>query len=217
MRVCVAIALLLMLAAPARAEAPPRNPVLILPGFFMPEVSYGPLKRALRRAGYTDVTVLEGWPWFGSIPDYARQARREADRALARTGAAKIEIVSHSMGGLVGRYLIQELGYEPKVAHYVSFGTPHHGTLLGVISSWYAKSGQEMAPGSPFLTALNAAEGRASAIKYTSLHAGLDEIVWPQSSVTLAGAENAPVANTLHIWGVFTDEYARMAIEALER
>jgi triacylglycerol lipase len=203
---------------PAPAPRPrAKNPVLILPGFLMPEWSYDALRRRLALAGYGQVAVLSGWPWCDTIPAYARAAREAAEALRARTGAAKVDLVCHSMGGLVGRYLIQELGYEDRVDHFVSYGTPHHGTLIGPLASWYAKSAGEMTPGSAFLAALNAREGRPSAIKYTSVHAQFDEIVFPHESVDLRGAENPEVPRALHITGVLTPEVARSILDGLAR
>jgi pimeloyl-ACP methyl ester carboxylesterase len=192
-----------------------RNPVLILPGFLMPEFTYEPLRQSLLQAGYTDVTILQGWPWCRSILEYSTEAQAEVDRALLRTGASQVELVCHSMGGLVGRHLMQTLGYETRVAHYVSFGTPHHGTLIGPLASWYARSAEEMTPNSPFHTALNVAEGQPTAVKLTSLSAAVDEIVYPRESVVLAGASNAEVPWSPHIGGIFYPELARLTIEAL--
>lgn len=216
------ISLIAVCSAPAPASADPgaaapaKNPVLILPGFLMPEFSYDPLRRALLRAGYTDVTVLQGWPWFASIQTYAARARQEADRARARTGARKVDLVCHSMGGLVGRYLIQRLGYQARVQHYVSFGTPHHGTQLGRAASWYARSAEQMQPGSRFLKRLNA-EDRPEGIRFVAMQADFDEIVWPQTSAVLPGARNARIPDTLHVGGVLTDQFIEATIEALAR
>lgn len=202
------------LDAPRRTRTP--NPVLILPGFLMPEWCYVRLKERLERSGYTDVTVLRGWPWVRSIAEYAQAARVEAERMRARTGARKVDLVGHSMGGLVARYMIQALGYEAHVDHLVTFGTPHHGTEIAPLSAWYAASAVEMTPGSAFLQALNEQEGRPSAVKYTSLHAAFDEIVVPAESVTLAGAANGRIAGSGHIMAIYMPELARSVLEALE-
>lgn len=206
-------------ASPPRWQAvqpPAKNPVLILPGFLMPEITYEPLKAALLREGHPEVTILQGWPWFASIPTYAAQAHREASAALARTGARRIELVCHSMGGLVGRYLIQRLGYADRVAHYVCFGTPHQGTLLGRVGGWCARSAEQMRPGSRFLKRLNAGQARPPGVTYVAMQAAIDEIVWPQTSALLAGARNTEIPSTFHIGGVLSPSYIRAVVQALE-
>ncbi|MEE9515433.1 MAG: hypothetical protein V3V54_05315 [Candidatus Brocadiales bacterium] len=45
-----------------------------------------------------------------------------------KTGAEKVNIISHSMGGLDSRYAISKLGLHEKVASLITIATPHHGT-----------------------------------------------------------------------------------------
>lgn len=192
-----------------------KYPVLLLPGFLMPASSFGMMKVSLQEAGYGHFKVLDRWPWFSDINEFADQGKFFADRLRRRTGASHIELLGHSMGGLVGRVMIQNLGYAEHVNHYVSMGTPHHGTVMGSFATLYANSALQMTPGSAFLKALNAHEGAPSAIKYTSLHAGLDEIVLPHTSVDLAGATNVEIPNVFHIPMPMMPEVCRATVAAL--
>lgn len=60
----------------------------------------------------------------------ARSADLKAQVAgiLKETGAKKIHVVAHSMGGLDARAMIAKLGMADKVASLTTVGTPHHGT-----------------------------------------------------------------------------------------
>jgi len=49
------------------------------------------------------------------------------DKVLAATGASKVNIVCHSMGGLVARDAITFYGYSDKVYKVLMVGTPNHG------------------------------------------------------------------------------------------
>lgn len=203
-------------ASPAAAAAAAgRAPVLMLPGFLMPSSSFALMRETLMKAGYRDFKVLNRWPWFTAIDEYAAEGKLLADRLRRRTGAARIELLGHSMGGLVGRTMIQDLGYEPHVSHYVSFGTPHHGTAIGSLAQWYAHSAWQMLPGSPYLRALNAREGQPSPIRYTSVHAQFDEIVYPPSSVYLAGAANPMVPFVFHTTMVMMPSVCEATLAAL--
>jgi len=46
---------------------------------------------------------------------------------LNTTGADKIDLVSHSMGGLSSRYYVKFLAELDSIDDYVSLGSPHHG------------------------------------------------------------------------------------------
>ena len=50
--------------------------------------------------------------------------------ALAQTGAPKVHIIAHSMGGLDARHMIVDLEMADKVASLTTIGTPHRGTIL---------------------------------------------------------------------------------------
>jgi triacylglycerol lipase len=49
---------------------------------------------------------------------------------LAETGAAKVNIIAHSRGGLESRYAISALGLEPAVASLTTISTPHRGAKI---------------------------------------------------------------------------------------
>lgn len=204
-------------AVPAPAAVKARPPVLMLPGFLMPASSFALMRETLVGAGYRDFKVLDRWPWFTDIDEYAAEGKWLGDRLRRRTGAPQIALLGHSMGGLVGRTMIHHLGYERHVSHYVSFGTPHHGTVLGPLAHWYANTAGQMTPGSKFLRALNVHEGKPSPVRYTSVHAQFDEIVNPHSSVTLAGAANPVVPFVFHTTMVMMPAVCEATLEALAR
>lgn len=109
-----------------------------------------------------DKFVSGGWPiemlyafTFSSPASWssganARNAEEIAawvDQILAETGAEKVDLVSHSMGGLSTRYYIKFLGGIDKVDDYVCLASPQHGT------TWVASG--ECLPDSAFLENLN--------------------------------------------------------------
>ncbi len=65
----------------------------------------------------------------------ARQLAEQIDTVLAETGAAKVNIIAHSMGGLDARYLISTLGYGDRVAALVTVSTPHRGTAIADVAN----------------------------------------------------------------------------------
>ncbi len=55
---------------------------------------------------------------------------------IRKTGADKVNIIAHSMGGLDARYAISCMGMDDKVASLTTIATPHHGTP---VADWGAK------------------------------------------------------------------------------
>lgn len=59
----------------------------------------------------------------------AEEIAEWVEQILAETGAKKVDIVAHSMGGLSSRYYIKLLGGIDKVDDYVCLATPQHGAI----------------------------------------------------------------------------------------
>jgi len=62
------------------------------------------------------------------LADRSADLKAQVTEILGRTGAAKVHIIAHSMGGLDARAMIARLGMADKVASLTTVGTPHHGT-----------------------------------------------------------------------------------------
>lgn len=60
----------------------------------------------------------------------AHTLQAQVQAFLNETGAEKVNIIAHSMGGLDSRRMIADLGMADKVASLTTIGTPHHGTVL---------------------------------------------------------------------------------------
>lgn len=54
----------------------------------------------------------------------------DIDEALAASGAEKVNVIAHSMGGLDARHVISALGYGDRVASLTTISTPHRGSRV---------------------------------------------------------------------------------------
>jgi pimeloyl-ACP methyl ester carboxylesterase len=101
---------------------------------------------------------------FGPIPINLGDIRRSADHVaqkvesiIAQTGVSYVDVVGHSMGGLVALYYVKRLGGARRVRRLVLLGTPARGTwsaLLGLITAPLGLASLQLLPGSPFLREL---------------------------------------------------------------
>lgn len=62
------------------------------------------------------------------LTDRSADLKAQVTDILKATGAAKVHIIAHSMGGLDARAMIARLGMADKVASLTTIGTPHIGT-----------------------------------------------------------------------------------------
>ena len=115
--------------------------------------------------------------------------RRAAGRASssasrAREGAERVDIVAHSLGGVVARYYIERLGGAKHVGRVVTIGSPHHGTVIARLGALFP-SARETVVGSSFYADLGPLVAREG-IVFTSVWSRADAIIEPPESSSIA-------------------------------
>ncbi|MFE6821983.1 esterase/lipase family protein [Streptomyces sp. NPDC057690] len=121
----------------------------------------------------------------------------------ARTGASKVAIVNHSMGGLVSQYYLKVLGGNTSVSHLASIAGANHGTTYAGACLIYTTC-QQMYPGSSFIAQITAGDETPGTTRYATWYSACDGIIIPYTSTRLDGATNNNVACQTHI-GYLTD------------
>jgi triacylglycerol esterase/lipase EstA (alpha/beta hydrolase family) len=174
--------------------APAAAPILLLHGVLCNAGVWTRFLRRLRSRGAGPVYALSYGPPLASIEGFAEQAEKTIDAILAETGAAKLRIVAHSMGGLVALAYMRRCGYG-KVDRLITMGTPFYGSM----HAWFAPgtSMAQMRPGNAWLAGLDASIGPA-AVPIVALWSWHDSMVAPQTSALLRGAESIAVTGIGH-------------------
>lgn len=108
-----------------------RPPVLLLHGFTDNRSIFVLLRRALG-AGGRHVEAYNYSPFTLDLRVAARHLARHVEELCERTGQDRVDLVGHSLGGLVGRYYVQRLGGGTRVRTLVTLGTPHSGTRVAL-------------------------------------------------------------------------------------
>jgi uncharacterized alpha/beta hydrolase family protein len=85
----------------------------------------GSIKPIVIRASYFNDFELVG------IPEYAENLGKIIETVKKCTHARRVNIVAHSMGGIVARYYIQHVDNE-SIKKLVMLGTPNHGQLYNI-------------------------------------------------------------------------------------
>jgi triacylglycerol esterase/lipase EstA (alpha/beta hydrolase family) len=157
---------------------------------------------AFNYGGSSATADLQG---TGDIAASAAQLATFVDTVLAATGAAKVDLVGHSQGGMMPRYYLNFLGGAAKVATFVALAPSNYGTTLdgltvlgtdldfiaGVNSllSTTCTACVQQEQGSAFLAKLNATPTVAG-VNYTVIETRDDEVVTPYSNAFLPAAPN---------------------------
>jgi uncharacterized alpha/beta hydrolase family protein len=138
-----------------------------------------------------------------NIDTYAVRIKDTVDRVLYWTGAEKVNIIAHSMGGLVTRRYMQIFGTD-KVNQVLTAGSPHNGTF-GLVADLCPVFGEDlecrdMKSGSLFLRKLNSQP--LPDIPFTNIVAiGCDMNGQEGDGIVLEKSATLPGANTIVIEG----------------
>ena len=194
-----------------RPSAAHRRPVILVHGTFADRSNtWQALSPLLKNNGYC-VFALDYGSFNGSgalgiyatglIEHSAQELSAFVDRVLAATGAAQVDLVGHSQGGMMPRYYLLENGAS-KVHALVGLSPSNDGTTLDgifTLASHFPGSDAlladcpacaEQEAGSPFITQLNAGGETVPGVAYTVIQSRNDEVVTPYTSAFLAGANN---------------------------
>jgi triacylglycerol lipase len=195
---------------------PDAPPVLIIHGFLGTRGSMYVLERRLVDDGFVVVSFNLGTLNVGDIRRSAFLIHRKIERILAQTPTQKIDIIGHSMGGLIGLYYVKKLGGHPRVRKLVMLGTPVRGTwaaLAGVVTlGLWSTSSWQLLPRSRFLDEL--AQGPMPPGTDVHTIAAARDWVVPLATTRMTGA-NAVTVPLGHSSLVVSEEVYRRIVSAL--
>ena len=194
--------------------APATLPVLLLHGVGCNAGVWTGLRGHLEREGLGPVYALSYGPPLAPIEHFVPQVAEKIGQIAAATGAARVVVVCHSMGGLVARAYLRRYG-GAHVQRLVTIGTPHAGSLHAWMMRGQALA--DMRPRSEFLAAINASADHLDGVPAVSLWSWHDSMVTPQTSARVDWADNVVLAGIAHnallndreVWRRVADEVRR--------
>jgi triacylglycerol lipase len=174
----------------SRARTTARVPVLLVHGFNGSPSGWGAMIATLERAGWPVASVTAmSYDSTLSNEDIAYQVAQEVARLRARTGATRVDVVSHSMGALSTRWYLEHLGGTSAVDTWVSLGGVNQGTIWAY-GCFVLAPCRDMVPTSPMLAELERRFPPAGATRFAAWWSPCDELIVPTDSARLPGARN---------------------------
>ncbi|MFG3252270.1 lipase family alpha/beta hydrolase [Streptomyces sp. NPDC048172] len=161
-----------------------RPPVLLLHGFCDNRSAYVLLRRSLLRHGWRHVVALNHSPLTGDVRAAARRLAGQVEEVLARTGHERVDLVGHSLGGLIARYYVQRLGGDARTRTVITLGTPHSGTRAAPALPAHPVA-RQMCPGSPLLAELAEPVPGGCRTRFVSFWSDSDAIMIPRETARL--------------------------------
>ncbi|MER8104279.1 alpha/beta fold hydrolase [Kitasatospora sp. NPDC094016] len=174
---------------------------------------------------------------LGPVPESAAQLGRFVDLVLKATGAAKVDIVGHSQGGMLPNYYLKFLGGAAKVGRVVGLAPSNHGTTLdgitnlvpyfpGVADLIYTvcQACRDQAVGSDFNRTMASRPDTVPGVSYTVISTVYDEVVTPWRTQFLTGPavdnevlqNHCPITLAEHVAIAFSPTALHLVTNALD-
>ncbi|MFF3379863.1 esterase/lipase family protein [Streptomyces sp. NPDC002680] len=187
--------------APTHLPTQPKPPVVLLHGFIDNRSVFVLLRRSLAQHGRQQVESLNYSPLTCDIRTAAELLGRHIEEICRRTGHPQVDIVGHSLGGLIARYYVQRLGGDFRVRTLVTLGTPHSGTRVAPLADAHPIV-RQMRPGSQVLEELRL-PAPGCRTRFVSFWSDLDQLMDPPETACIDHpdllAQNVQVTGVGHL------------------
>ena len=180
------------LGMPADRLRASAQPMLLVHGYGCNRGIWWWLRPRLEAAGHVVATISLEPPW-GGIDGFAEQLHARIEAVCAATGAPRVTLVAHSMGGLVSRAYLARHG-DARVARLISIASPHGGSQLARLG--LGTCARQMAPGSAWLARLAA---QRVTVPFVSVRTPQDNFVMPQDLQRHPDARDEPLPGVGHL------------------
>lgn len=158
------------------------TPTLLLHGLFVNRACWFWFSSRLKHHGCENIVTIN-LSGFHSEEVLTELLAKKIDELRHRLGVNKVNLVGHSMGGIIARNYVQRRGGQDKVDRLIFLGTPHQGSKLTPFS--FMPLGKLLMPGSEFLSRLNN-ESAPVGVQTVNIYTRKDNMVLPNTSAQLA-------------------------------
>ncbi|MER5474481.1 alpha/beta fold hydrolase [Streptomyces sp. NPDC002935] len=178
-----------------------KPPVVLLHGFIDNRSVFLLLRRNLAQHGRQHIESLNYSPLTCDIRTAAELLGRHIEEICERTGHDQVDIVGHSLGGLIARYYVQCLGGDTHVRTLVTLGTPHSGTRVAPLMNAHPIV-RQMRPGSAVIEELTG-PAPGCRTQFVSFWSDLDHLMDPLETACVEHpdllAQNVRVSGVGHL------------------
>jgi len=147
-----------------------------------------------------------------SIPGRAEALAAFIEEILEVTGESRVDLVAHSMGGLVARLAIAEYGIAPAIRTLVTLGTPHLGTYSARLGN--SEITRALRPNSELVRAL-AKSPLPPDLRAVSFWSRGDLVILPPESAAMPGSRQVEAPPYTHYGYLIFPESWKAVLEAL--
>lgn len=186
--------------------------MLFIHGIFHNGSAFAWLKQKLAMRGLGGFHELNLHTAFHSIPRMALQAAETIDRLRNKLGVDQVDIVGHSLGGIVARYYLQKLGGDGVARTLITLGSPHRGTDWSRLAPMAHV--RELRPGSLTFRELETCP-TPSRTRIVAVSGSLDVLMRPAGCEWWEGVRNIRLSGVGHAGLLFSNRVAEIIVAHL--
>jgi pimeloyl-ACP methyl ester carboxylesterase len=186
-----------------------QTPVLLLPGFLMNRSSMWLLAFYLRRRGWRWVWAINNRP-NTPIPVMAQELGLRIEELERVSGARQVDIVAHSMGGIIAAWYAAKLGGDAHIRQLITLGTPWKGTRMHIWGP--AREARDLAPQSEVI-----AQAQTPPIPVSAIWSPVDQLLVPSDCAHCEAKENLQLEQCGHMEMLLSARVFRLVREILGR
>ena len=188
--------------------------IVLLHGIFNTGRTMNWMKRALEKHGFECFTPsLSPFDGRKGIEYDAANLKLQIDNRFGE--AEKISLIGFSMGGIIARYYLQELGGMQRVENFFSISTPHHGTYWAYLP-YPSKGRKQLRPSSDFLINLAKNQNKLKDVNLYSYWTPIDFVIIPNNSSYWKIAENKKFLSLAHFSMIFNENLVKEIVSKLD-
>ncbi len=177
-----------------------KRPIVLVHGYMQNRVDFLAIARALARGGAGPLYGFN-YAWWRDVDDSASRLGRFVEAVRAETGCTELDLVCHSLGGLVAMAYVTA-GGGPRVRRVVTIASPHGGV------AWRGPIPGQSAPHLRADDELRLRALRRLPVPTLSIYSTHDNVVHPAetSSVAARGGTDLVVEAPGHLTILFSRE-----------
>lgn len=177
------------------AEAPVIGRVVLVHGFLETGNNFRMLRQRLQKRGFDClVPRLTPCDGRGGLEALAQGLKRDIEETFG--SEAPLSLVGFSMGGIVSRHYLQDLGGAKRCRSLITISSPHNGSNMAWL--YPSQGAVQLRPGSAFLTDLAKGEDRLGKMPVVSYWTPYDLMILPARSSLWQRAENLSFPVAMH-------------------
>ncbi len=203
------VALMARDIAPVLPDASDEDDIVVLVhGFLASAGVFRPLRARIEREAGAHVASFTHAPGAG-VKSIAGALAALVDRLPPR---ARVHVVGHSLGGLVARWYVQELGGHARVAQTISLASPFGGTPLA--NRFPILVGRDLRPGSPLLRRLRA-RAQVHGVPHLSVAGASDTLVSQEAALAFPEGRRVVLPQRGHNTLLYDNMVADIVVRAV--